>query len=208
MKCSCSMSGFRGFTAVLLVLFCCATSYSQISQTQRYERPQKNSDDYFNIIPLKEDGLGLYREREKYRGGKQIWELILLDTALQEKATVELEINDHYKMIGYEITKDQLYFLYRTGETSKNDFELIEVGLRGEQKETARYQIKPELDFKPTHFIKAGPNFIFGGYVNNEPAVVLYELPKKSIRVIPGFFQKDTELVIRTCDQVTTRSIY
>src|SRR5688572_28171808 len=116
------MNGFRVFRAFLLVLLGSSFSYAQISQTQRYERSQKNSDDYFNIISLKENGLGLYREREKFRGGKQIWELILLDTALQERSTVELEIHDHYKMIGYEVTPGNIYFLYRTGETSKNDF--------------------------------------------------------------------------------------
>ncbi|HZI26324.1 MAG TPA: hypothetical protein VFD46_14665, partial [Chryseolinea sp.] len=179
-----------------------------MSQTQRYEREQKNSDDYFNVISLKEEGLALFRERDKFKGSNRVWELILLDTALQEKSTLDLEINDRYKMIGYEVVPGQIYFLYRTGETTKNDFELIEVGLQDNASLTARYQIKPELDFKLTHFIKAGSNFIFGGYVNNEPAVILYELPSKNIRVIPGFFQKDTELVdLRTNQNHTFNTV-
>ena len=180
----------------------------QISQTQRYERQQKNSDDYFNVISLKEEGLALFRERDKYKGSNKVWELILLDTALSEKSTLELEVNGRYKMIGYEVAPGQMYFLYRTGETTKNDFELIEVGLKDKIAETARYQIKPELDFKLTHFIKAGKNFIFGGYVNNEPAIILFELPTKHIRVIPGFFQKDTELVdLRTNQNQTFNTV-
>ncbi len=201
---------FGGFFASILYIglaFLCITSATaQISQTHRFEREQKNSDDYFNVISLKEDGLALFRERDKYKNNNQIWELILLDTTLQEKKTIELEVNDRYKMVGYEIAPDHMYFLYRTGETTKNDFQLIDVNL--ETAEVTKNQIKPEIDFKLTHFIKAGANFVFGGYVNNEPAIVLYEFPDKHIKVIPGFFQKDTELVdLRTNQNQTFNTV-
>src|SRR5690606_29589482 len=42
---------------------------------------------------------------------------------------------------------------------------------------------------------KVGPNIIFGGYVTNEPAILLYETANNSIKVLPGFFQKDNELM-------------
>lgn len=191
---------------VLLILVSHISTDAQVSQTRRYERQQKNSEDHFNVISLKDEGLALFRERDKYKNNNQIWELILLDTALQEKSTVELEVNDRYKMVGYEVAPDHLYFLYRTGETTRNDFELIELNLQ--TKEVIKSQIKPELDFKLTHFIKAGDNFVFGGYVNNEPAIILYEVPDKHIRVIPGFFQKDTELVdLRTNQNQTFNTV-
>ncbi len=64
--------------------------YSQTLQPQRFERQQKNSDDYYHVISLKEEGLALFRERDKYKGSNRIWELLLLDTALQEKKVIEL----------------------------------------------------------------------------------------------------------------------
>lgn len=192
--------------AVTILLSISSASFGQVSQTSRYEREQKNSEDYFNVISLKEDGLALFRERDKYKNSNKVWELILLDTALQERSVIELEINDRYKMVGYEIGPEYLYFLYRTGETTKNDFELVTVDLTS--KEIVKNQIKPELDFKLTHFIKAGNNFVFGGYVSNEPAIVLYEVAAKQLRVIPGFFQKDTELVdLRTNQNQTFNTV-
>ncbi len=199
--------------AFLLIMLCtsysgflCTASYAQLSQSQRYEREQKNSEDYFNVMSLKKEGLALFRERDKYKNSNQIWELIHLDTALREKSTIELEVKDRHNMIGYEIIPGTVYLLFRTGETTKNDFELIGVDLG--TKQSTRYQIKPELDFKVTHFIKAGGNFIFGGYVNSEPAIILYELATKNIRVIPGFFQKDTELVdLRTNQNQTFNTV-
>jgi hypothetical protein len=155
---------------------------------------QKGSDEYFSIISLKEEGLALLREKNKYEDGKQLWELIFLDTALQQKSVIDLRVEPRHPLVGYDYIPGHLYLLYRTGETNKNSLELIDFSTR-ESKENARYEIKPELDFKLTHFSRVGSNIVMGGYVSNEPAVLLYNINDKQIKVIPGFFQKDNELV-------------
>lgn len=184
---------FRPHAAIVLLLLFSVPVCAQISQPRRYEKIQKGSDDVFSVISLGENGLALFRDLNKYRNANKLWQLILLDSGLHETKDLELEINERNKFVGYEIASDRLFFLFRTGETTKNDFELLEISYTGS--ELGRYQFKPDLDFKLTHFTRAGSNFIFGGYVNNEPAVVLFELPTTHIRVLPGFFQKDTELV-------------
>lgn len=167
---------------------------AQIQQTERYEINQKGSDEYFTVISLEEDGLALVREKNKYKGNKQLWEIIILDINLQEKSKFDIEINQRHTLLGYEIARNRLYLLFRTGETTKNDLELVALST-AEGTETGRYEITPELDFKVTHFSKVGPNIILGGYVTNEPAILLYQAADNSIKVIPGFFQKDNELV-------------
>lgn len=198
-----------GRTLALAVVLCFIIPFTlsaQLSQPRRYERIQKHSDESFNIIPLQQHGLALFRDLNKYRNTNKLWQLILLDSGLTEKKDLELEIKDRNKFLGYEVGRDRLFFLFRTGETTKNDFELIEITFSGN--EVGRYQFKPDLDFKLTHFTKAGANFIFGGYVNNEPAVVLFELATNHIRVLPGFFQKDTELVdLRTNENQTFNTV-
>jgi hypothetical protein len=82
MKSSLSMTGFPQAFPVFILLFAATMVSGQVSQTQRFEREQKNSDDYYNIISLKGDGLALFRERDKYKANNQLWELTLLDTAL------------------------------------------------------------------------------------------------------------------------------
>lgn len=166
---------------------------AQFLQPHRYEREQKNSDDYFSIISLKEKGLALFRERDKYKQSNKIWELIFLDTALVEKKIIELEIKERNRMIGFEVTDENVYFLFRAGDTNKNDLYLINISIADGSKE--EYNIRPDIDFKLTHFIKAGSNFVFGGYVNNEAVIVLFDPETKGLKVVPGFFQKDTELV-------------
>ena len=167
---------------------------AQVQQTERFEVERKNSDDYFTVVSLEEQGIALVREKDKYEGNKQLWEIIILDMNLVQQHQLDLEINHRFALLGYEIDDNLLYLLFRTGETTRSSLELIEVNtLAG--KETARYEITPELDFKITHFNKVGPNIILGGYVTNEPAILLYEPVSNSIKVIPGFFQKDNELV-------------
>ena len=180
---------------------------AQIQQTERYEIVQKNSDEYFTVISLEEEGLALIREKDKYEGNKQLWEIITLDTNLSERNKFDIEINQRHKLLGYEIDNDKLYLLFRTGETTKNSLELVEVSTSA-GRETARYEIDPDLDFKITHFSKVGPNMILGGYVTDEPAILLYEPSHNSIRVIPGFFQKDNELVeLRVNENSTFNSV-
>jgi hypothetical protein len=180
-------------------------SFAQLTQPHRYERKQKNSDDYFHVISLKEQGIALFRERDKYKGSNKIWELILLDTALLERKAIEIEMKERFKMVGYEVTPTHIHLLYRTGESTKNDFELATVNLNGEEEE--RHSIKSDLDFKLTHFVVAANSLILGGYVNKDPAILLYDLATKHIKVVPGFLQKDSELVDLRVNQNNTFNV-
>lgn len=181
-------------TITAFLLFANTSARAQAEQTKRYELVKKMADDYFTVISLEEDGLALIRERNKYDGNRKLWEIIVLDTDLQEKSKLELPVNQRHNLLGYEIDENTLFLLYRAGETTRNSLELIEVNTKA-GKETARYEINPELDFRITHFNKVGPNIIFGGYVTNEPAILLFKPADNSIMVLPGFFQKDNELV-------------
>ncbi len=183
-------------TAALLIILTLAFfgSHAQVQQTHRFEKKQRGSDEYFSIIPLKEDGLALLREKNDYEAGKQIWECILLDSALNERKNLLLMIEPRNPLIGYEYVDDRLYLLFRMGEHTKSSLELIDIDLNNGT-EAKRYEIKPELDFRITHFNKVGGSMILGGYVSNEPALLIYQMEDNQIKVVPGFFQKDNELV-------------
>ncbi|HEY8511231.1 MAG TPA: hypothetical protein VIL31_04675 [Cyclobacteriaceae bacterium] len=167
--------------------------WAQLQQTERYEKEFKYSDGVFSIISLGEEGIFLIRDRDKFEGGKKIWEAIHLDANLKEKKTISLPMETRNRLIGYERSPGQVLLLYRQGDTEKNNIEMIEVNLYGD--EHPRHVVKPELAMSFTHFTRVGNSAILGGYVNREPSVLLYELGAKSMKIIPGFFQKDSELV-------------
>jgi hypothetical protein len=190
----------------LLFFLIPSESDGQAVQTHRYERTQKGGDEYYTIISLNEEGLALLRERDKYTGNKKLWELVLLDTALQERKTIEFHLEDRYPLIGYEVTPGNIYLLYRTGETVKNNLLLIEFNI-ADGIETQRHEIKPELDFKITHFSRIASSLVLGGYVSNDPTIILYNMVEKNIKVVPGFFIKDNELVDLRVNQNQTFNV-
>jgi hypothetical protein len=191
---------------IVCILFTFSDAHSQITQPSRYEREHKGRDESVTIISLKNEGLALLQEKDKYKGTKRVWEIVFLDTALNEKKLLELEIDQRHHLVGYEIDKQHLYLLYRTGETNKNSLELFDLDTE-QATEYSRNEIKPELDFKLTHFCKVGNSMVLGGYVTNEPAVLLYDLTTANIKVIPGFFQKDNEIVDLRVNQNQTFNV-
>lgn len=182
-----------GILSVLVVTALYTTTSAQVSQTARFEEKFKYSDGIFSLITMKSEGILLIRDKEKYESGKKIWQAIILDTDLKEKKRIEFNADTRNKMIGYEYYPGQIYLLYRQGDTEKSDLEVVEISLNSF--ETSRYTIKTELPLRLTHFSIIGSSVVLGGYVSKEPSIILYNLKEKNIKVLPGFFQSDTELV-------------
>ncbi|MFN3839857.1 MAG: hypothetical protein ACK4RF_04040 [Cyclobacteriaceae bacterium] len=166
---------------------------AQVTQPYRFEKEYKFNDEDYSVISMEEYGLALVRETKRYKAGNRIWEFIMLDTTLSQQQSLEIEVDQRKNLIGHEHDSAFFYLLFRSEESIKAILNLVEINLRtAEIKQT---EIKPELAISLTHFTKVGPNFVFGGYVNSEPAVLLYAAAQQSMKVLPGFFQKETELV-------------
>jgi hypothetical protein len=170
----------------------CPEALSQIKQTARFEKEYRYHDQDFIVIPMETDGLSLVREKNKFKSGKQFWEVVLLDTALQEKFNVDLEIDLRNELSGYEYSEGFLHLLFTRKET-KGVMALASIQIKDGTLQ--QYEIKPELIFVLTQFCKVGDQFAFGGYVNMEPAVLLFTPATNSLKIVPGFFSKDTELI-------------
>jgi len=179
--------------ALFFTLWIPLETAAQVKQTFRFEREQKNSDQEFILIPMKEEGLVLVRDKDKFKEGKQLWEIIRLDTDLHEVWNVELDIESSMKLVGYEYKDNLIYLLYRKGDHEANDLALITIHIQSQ--EINRHAIKQELSFKVTHFIALENSIALGGYVSSEPAILLYELETEIAKLVPGFFVSDAELL-------------
>ena len=168
-------------------------SVAQVSQPRRYEVEQKFSDDAFSIIALEEEGLALFRETNDFEKGDQLWELIILDTALQEKSNTFLQQAAKNEFIGYDYQPGELSLLFRAGQTERSPLSLVVYELDSLSHDS--FEIKLEISLRLTHFAQVGTSFAIGGYVTNEPAIVLFNSLDQSMSIVPGFFQKDMELV-------------
>ncbi len=167
--------------------------FAQISQPARFESETKYSDHNYSIVSMQKEGLAMVHDNEKYEDGKKVWELTLLDSTLNSTWSGTMKMSTRLQFIGYEYLPGNLYLLFRNGETNANDLHLVHHRLSTHEMST--YEVKHQVDFRITHFSMTGSNAIFGGYIVREPAVFLYSTLENQMKVVPGFFLHDTELL-------------
>ncbi len=183
------------YTFLLVLMFALADrdAIGQLMSIGRYEKEIKPSDNGFTMVPMAENGMAIIHEQDRFLSGKKLWEVFILDSDLNEKWHSDIEVKSGFSLIGYDYTDHHVYFLFREGDKDFNKFNLAQINISSY---TIRYfEIDHEFSFRITHFNVVGENVLFGGYVSREPAVMLYETASQSLRVIPGFFLKDTELL-------------
>jgi hypothetical protein len=169
------------------------SAHAQTFEQTRYEKVIKSSDYDFTVIPLKEKGLALIHNPDKYDGGKKIQEVILIDPNMQETWQTELKLEPVYKFIGYEYLPGMLYLLYRVGDTDYNDLHLISIHI--DTHEIANHRIKHQFNLKLSHFFMVGSSVVFGGSINKESSILIFDIVTGRIKIVPGFFLNDSELL-------------
>lgn len=166
---------------------------AQVQHTQRYEIDMKNNDQQFLVVSMKENGLALLREKDKHEGGNKLWEAVFLDTALAERWKPELEIANRLNLIGHDYNQGIMHYLFRTGDANNTDLALYKIDPL--QREVQNYTIKLELDFRLTQFSMMGNYALFGGYLDKQPLVTIFDLKEGINKVVPGFFLTNSELL-------------
>ncbi len=179
--------------AISLLLGLGIAARAQLQQPYRFEIEQKPSKPAFSIISLGLQGLALVRDKDEYRSGQKLFELVLLDTALNKTWETEMELNPRLLLVGYDYVDTHLFLLFREGESIQSDFELLT--LHATTHATQRYKIKQDFNFKLTHFSATPHNIILGGYLSSEPSVLIYRLADNQMKVMPGFFLSGMELL-------------
>jgi hypothetical protein len=155
----------------------------------------KPSEDAFTVIPLKKEGIALVRESRKTKFGSKTenWEFSIVDTTMAVSWSTDIEMKSGATLVGYEYEPGTVYLLFREGESDLHNFQLVTIPIQEKRTETDK--IKFEVEFKITHFTMSGNNAVFGGYVSNEPAVLLYDRSSDHPKVLPGLFISDVSLL-------------
>lgn len=177
---------------LVIFLFTHHVLYGQLTQTERWEKVQKASDYNFTIIPLGKDGLALFRETDKYENAKHSWQLIILDTTLSLVEDTLINIDRSYDFVGYEYLYGKLHLLFQEGEFAKNNTSLCVINIKPYT--LKEFRIQTELQIRLTHFSSLASSVVLGGYLNNEPTIVLYHLNDNSVQIVPGFLKRNTHL--------------
>lgn len=186
------MSALR-FGLVGFLIFTAGWLFGQPAQEYRVEFPAKPSDRPYEIITMNTEGLALVRDMQKYAQGNKKWEVGLLDTTLTRLWTTELDLDNRLNLVGFEHVPGRLYLLFRESQTTYYNFELLTLDLASRSFQTDR--VKFDLNFQLTHFTVSGTTALFGGYINSEPAVLLFNHDSDKPKVLPGLFTRNISLL-------------
>jgi hypothetical protein len=184
----------RLFITSCLIIFFSVHLEAQVSQPARWEQENEFMSEAYSIVSLKEEGLALIREKDKFQHGKRVWDLVVLDTALQQKWATEFELHDELRFTGYEyLPPGKLNLMFRRNETEMLRAEMLMIDLNTHEINHSKTEVK--LQIRLTHYTVVDKNCIFGGYVGTEPVLVIHDPDKNSTFIVPGFFLTDTELM-------------
>ncbi len=164
-----------------------------ISQPALYERSRKGSDHSFLVISMKDKGIALIRDMEKYEDTKKIWEIIFVDSTLNESWTTKFEIDQRMNILGYDYRDGNIYLIFEEPENSGRQINLTEI--IPPEKIIKQHQFKPNVTMRYTHFSVLNNKAVFGGYLTKEPTILMYDLSNESTKVIPSTFFKKVELM-------------
>ncbi|GHN00855.1 hypothetical protein WSM22_23440 [Cytophagales bacterium WSM2-2] len=198
-NCGCDLAMFTHLSGVairklplFITLFACIDLFAQLSQPARYEHEHKGSDHEFILIPMGEKGIALVRDTEKYEDGKKTWEVILLDSALQEKFNSKITVNQRMNILGHDYRDGNVYLLFHEPENAAQNLNLTEVLA---DQTIKQHTIKPEVNIHFTHFSVMKGKAIFGGYISKQPALLLYDISSEVLKIVPGISESNVELM-------------
>ncbi len=176
--------------ALLLVFFVSfLSSYGQVKQENRYEYPVSGNTNDFEVISAGENGIFTYRNF--LVGNTQSIELTKLDTALQVNWSGYMPLERESTILSKIFYNDNLYLLSRIRTKTSFYFELYNINTNGNY---GRAIINSYIAFNPTEFKVTAYGVLIGGYLNNIPLVIFYDLETKKTIVLPGLFNEVGEL--------------
>jgi hypothetical protein len=190
---------------LLLACFGHPVFSQQALQPARFEWDEKGQDNGHLVISLQQHGLAVVRDADQFKEGRKIFEVIALDTALQTTWQTELALASRMRWVGYEPLYPTVYLLFREGDTDDSDLHLLALDLR--QQTIDRYNIKQEVSFRLSHFSVVSQHAVLGGYISREPSLLLFDLSSRQLKVVPGFFSTDHELLDVRVNQNNTFNV-
>ncbi|WP_296621264.1 hypothetical protein [Marivirga sp.] len=178
-----------------LILFVISFSLqAQISQPLRYEIEIENLYDEYYVVSAQENGLFLFKELEKKSDHNEfLWEIIRLDTSLNEINRREVIIDKKFSFRGYSYDNSQFVMLFQEGIDFAKDLLFLTFSINGDTFQSYLYENL--VPIKLTEFEAKNDAVVFGGNVNMRTVVMMYNFNAERGVVLPGFYNDKSSLL-------------
>ncbi len=178
----------------LIILFIITFSSSlvaQIDHIARYESLHKKENIDYLVIPNEDKGVLLIKPVVATGANESIIEYSHLGADLKEKWSGVLETDTRQQLKGYYYADNVTYLLLQV--RSDNRFIRI-ITINTLTKEVKTFEPKQITDLNLSEFEVINGSAVIGGYIDQRPAVFVYNMEKDEVNTLSNVYQNDAEL--------------
>ncbi len=177
----------------LFLLFAGMTEVvAQLEKVNRIEfQVNSNSEEGFEVFPLGDQGALSVLRRQQFGGSREeIWHFTRLDANLAETWVSMFRLS--YRFIPIMAYQNEVYAYWVFAEPDSDKFLFLQLDLVTGNQDVHEGNLLSQIDIQ--HFKVMGSKAIIGGYHRLRPVVLVFSFFDRTTRVLPGLYEKNTEL--------------
>ncbi len=176
---------------ILFIITCNASLVAQIDHVARYESLHNKENIDYLVIPNEDKGVLLVKPVVASGANESKIEFSHLGSDLKEKWSGVLETDTRQQLKGYYYADNVTYLLLQV--RSDNRFIRI-MTLNTLTKEVKTFEPKQITDLSISEFEVINGSAVIGGYIEQRPAVFVYNMEKDEVNTLSNVYQNDAEL--------------
>jgi len=181
---------------ILFVLLAVTSSelFAQVSWISRFEVPSGLYDPGFQMAPI-QDGIVSFRTiSPNGLSFNKVFQYFTSDFQLTSASgLVEYPIREAYDMLGYDTDGNQLYVLFRKGNSLSAEKYILRIDL--DTRLGYEFSVENLLDMELVEFLVLSDQALFMGNADNRPVIQLFDLKNKNIQTFQGFYNDETQIL-------------
>jgi hypothetical protein len=179
---------------------------SFINQPIRLEYEIDKKDQDFHVISAGEKGLMLATQTSNKSTLGFLWRLNMLDSALETTWLKTMPIDYGMYLRGYDYSLNHIFLLF--GVTPYRQEDLFLLRLNVTNGDTTSFRINTVFPIELTNFEVVDNTVIVGGYTNDRPVVLTYNIYEQKPRVLPGYYANNSQILdVITDDELKTFTV-
>ncbi|MCE7061106.1 hypothetical protein [Dyadobacter sp. CY343] len=186
------LSCFRVTIVWLLVLLPAIGALAQLQQADRLEIPTSSSaSEQFEIFSLGEQGILSVIRGDGYSSIRnEQWQFVQYDTTFKVRWRAAYKLDFRYIPVMAYKGADAGYWLF--AEPDSDRFLFLQLNFNDGSIDTFKGNLLSGVDVQ--QFKVIGSKALVSGYYRSRPVVIIHSFFDHTTRVLPGLFEKNTEL--------------
>ncbi len=164
---------------------------AQLRQSERLEIPTNSSvSEYFEVFSLGESGILTLTRGDRFVSRNEEWQFVKYDTAMQKVWELSYKVDTRYVPVMAYQSEHIGYWLFAQPDTDHYMF--AQLNYRDGTMDTFKGDLLSGIDVQ--NFKVIGSKALVSGYYRSRPIVVVHSFFDHTTRVLPGLFERNTEL--------------